>query len=208
MPTNTSYDDISQLELDEPQQIDWTDVDTGSDYHVPPVPVEADGKTRVVFTIGPLPRPKFKADRNKKLMAVFEGVQVQGSDHKIGFYNVSTTLFPNRDKTGTRNVSAAAILFLACGVRIDPQNNDEYQAAFLACEGRTFQAKGDWRAHSTATDETIAGYQNFPVDPKDPTRRLAVVPAGSVYKDKNGMEKVLRAEVVFAGLDIRPVVPK
>mgnify|MGYP001604796806 CR=1 FL=1 len=207
MAQNNAYDDISQLDLEAPAQIDWENIDTGSDYHVPPVPIDASGK-KIEFTIGPLPRPKFKADKNKQLMAVFENVAIQGEAHKLSFYNVSTTLFPTRDKKGTRNVSAAAILFLACGLRMDPQSSEQYQSAFLACEGRTFKATGDWRGYAKSTDETIAGYKNFPQDPADPTRKLPVVPKGATYTDKLGVKKVLRAEVLFAGFDIRPVVPE
>ena len=198
---------MNQMNLKEPDQLNWDGYASGSQWVAPPPALGPDGKPIVYFgQVPPLGEKAFGVtDEGYRqydidpITLVRAGEGVNG--YKIRFTRVTTKKF---QKNGTPiDASSVGNYLRACGITNKPQKNAEYDAAVKATQGKTPGFTVDWEARSKDTGEKIKGYVNFPDDPERPGQKKAILKSGDVYKDETGALKAVQAEVMFANVRVR-----
>lgn len=169
--------DIAQMELTEPDPIDfekYQDGSTGQSYAPPPegqyvakAPIFRDNGTT---TIGP--DNSFGATKAGYLKVAIDPIEIVGptnEGYKVRFASLSAKKYSNRE--GNQILD----FLRACGLPIRPKTNDEYKSAIKMASGKVFKFGLVWEAYIKDTEQTIKGQDNFPLDPQDPTKRLSYV---------------------------------
>jgi hypothetical protein len=212
--------DIAQVKLREPEQVDWENYGKTSTYIAPPPAVGVDGKYLVYKAVVEKATEKASDyavddDGNPYLNFLLDPFKIAEGDAKgylIKFTEVSTKPFTklvNGERVAIKgNPNALANYLRAVGLTAKPQSNDQYRAAVRAAVGRQFSFVGEWEARNKDTGEKIQGYKNFPDDPDRPGQKKSILKAGDFYtvSDRNGSvtdTKRVEAEVMFANFKYR-----
>jgi len=145
--------DISQLNLQEPDQIDWAGYQlqsTGGGKAIPPAGTYQ----------GAAPSTFDYQDKDGKLVVLMDPITILGptnAGYALRFTRVSTKKYSNR------NASPAGDYLKAQGVPSQPRTNQDYVDAVESTAGRPFQFDLDWEAWDKETQETLAkGMDAFP----------------------------------------------
>ncbi len=205
--------DLSQLDLNAPEKMDWDNYHEGSNYRRPPTPIGNDGKP-VVFNLKVPNEITFGATQNKDLTIEIgvgrdnPGLTIVKSGNGADGYEVrnmraSIKKWVNKKTGQPMNVSQAGNFLRSAGVQAKPQTPQEYATAAMATRGKVVRATLDWSAYDKTTGEEIEGYANFPDDPERPGEKKAIVNRGDIYTDKNGITRTAQAEVMFANARVR-----
>lgn len=205
--------DLSQLNLNEPEKMDWDNYHEGSSYRRPPVPIGPDGKARVFYAKVPnqISFGNTKAGdltieigTNRDLPGMTIVKSGNGADgYELRNTRASVKKWTNKKTGEPMNVSQAGNFLKAAGVQAKPQTPQEYAAAALATRGKVVALTTDWQAYDKSTGESIEGYSNFPDDPERPGEKKAIVNKGDTYIDKDGVTRTAQAEVMFANGRVR-----
>ena len=192
--------DIAQTGLKEPDQVDWDKVG-GSKYVAPPPAKSADGRF-IVYT-GQLPNKidTTETDDDGYRQYVLDPITLvkngQGVDGvTIRFARVGLKPWKNGN-------NGTALLIKATGVASKPQSTADYDKAIGVVRGKVAPLTIDWQARDKNTGETVRGYDNFPEDPQRPGFKKAILKQGDTYKDENGVEQTVKADVLFANAQLR-----
>lgn len=202
--------DVNQLNLKEPERMDWDNYHEGSTWMRPPVPVGPDGKF-LTYT-GQVKGVDFDATDEGELVILADPIVLvqNNSDvdgYEIRFTRASTRKFQKNGKP--LDASMAGNLLRSAGVQAKPQRNAEYIAAAKAIVGRKLTFSLDWRAYDEDTQERIVGYENFPDDPERPGQKKVIMNAGDMVQltdnrgNPDGPPKPLTADVLFANARVR-----
>lgn len=89
-------------------------------------------------------------------------------------YNVRFTSLSAK-KYSNREGSQIMDFLRACGIDARPRTEAELDAAIKTASGRTFQFQLIWEAYNKDSQENTQGYENFPVDPQNPEKRLPYI---------------------------------
>lgn len=210
--------DIAQQNLKEPAQVDWEGYGK-SGWVAPPIPVNPDGTARIFYGVatGELDDPDTLTGE-PLLQYKFDPIKIVKSGQDADGYEVRFTRASVRPytylKDGVRvpkkgNPNALADYLRAVGLQAKPQTNSEYQASVKAASNKLFGFIADWEAYGKEANERIKGYNAFPVDPKNPGQRSAILHAGDVVQvldnkgNPTGETQVIKSEVLFANLKLR-----
>lgn len=194
--------DISGLNLKQPDKMDWDRFNPQSGYHAPP-PAEGEDGKRIVYT-GTLPKElQFEADQEGFLQVLADPITItgpQGAGYALRFARASVKPFEKNGKP--LNVNGAGKLLRAAGSTARPQTNEEYVKALTAIAGKTVKFTIDWQAKNRDTGETIKGYKAFPIDPTRGTHQ-AILHEGDTFNtvDNKGVitgQGTVQSEVIFA----------
>ncbi len=203
----------AQIDLREPDQMDWDNYNPGSKYTPPPQAKGQDGKYIPYF--GQV-KSKFEEKDFKVTDEGFRSYELgpvtivkSGSSdgYQIRFVNASVKKFKRGDKV--IDASQVGNFLKACQITQKPQKNSEYDAAIKATAGRTFPFTLDWEARNRDTGEEVKGYNAFPLDPDRPGQRKSILKAGdlvNVLDDKGnptGQTVVVKSEVLFANARVK-----
>jgi hypothetical protein len=212
--------DIAQVKLAEPAQVDWDNYGKGSSYIAPPPAVDVSGKLIPYYAIVEKATEKpseYAQDENGEFLLNFslDPFKITEGDAKgyaLKFVEVSVKPF-TKLKDGVRvpikgNPNSLANYLRACGLTAKPQTNDQYRAAVKASLNKRFAFVGDWEARNKDTGEIIKGYVNFPDDPDRPGQKKAILKQGDFYqvRDANGSvtdTRRVEAEVMFANFKFK-----
>ncbi len=204
--------DVAQLNLKEPDQIDWSNYNPGSKYLPPPPAKGVDGKPITYF--GQLPKEfTFEADQEGYLQALVDPIVLtkngQGVDgYSIRFTRVSVKQFQNKQGKPV-NASSFGNLLRAASSTAKPQKNAEYEFALKQVGGRVVPFTIEWRAKNKDTGEEVKGYDNFPDDPERPGFKKPILRAGDQVvseRDAQGKPiayKTITSDVLFANANVR-----
>lgn len=201
--------DMSGMNLKEPEQMDWENFNpTSSKFQAPPPSIGADGKP-IVYQVQ-LPNDMGSPTRKGATQEGYRKFECgpltvvktgNGSDgYQIKYYTVSVTKFKDKKTGEPINVSSAGKLIRAAGIPAKPQTNAEYEAAMAKTAGRVVPVTIEWVAKGKDTGEEIIGEQNFPIDPTT-GRRKAILKAGDVLPSG----QTVKAEVIFANARVKYV---
>lgn len=213
--------DIAQVKLAEPAQVDWDNYGKGSSYIAPPPALDGSGKYIPYFAI--VEKATEKASEYAKdeageyllnyALDPFKIVSPEAAGYLLKFVEVSTKPFTKAGADGKRvpikgNPNSLANYLRACGATVRPQTNDQYRTAVKQAVGRRFLFVGDWEARNRDTGEVIKGFLNFPDDPERPGQKKAILKAGDFYqvRDANGSvtdTRKVEAEVMFANFKFK-----
>lgn len=204
----------AQMNLKEPEQLDWDSAFSGSKYSAPPPALGPDGKS--IQYQGKIKEIKeVEPDQgylNYQVDLIFNGA---GSmDGKSIRTWVSARPFQRRNKeTGELeamkgNPNGLAKLLRSAGLQAKPQTNSEYQAAVKAINGKLLPFTIDWEARNRETGEVIRGFRSFPEDIERPGMRKSVLKRGDTYSevDRQGNvlgTKTVESEVLFANARVQ-----
>lgn len=200
----------SQLNLREPDQMDWNNYAAGSTYRVPPPALGADGKP-IVYS-GQIPSQfadsAFTATDEGYRAYVIDPITItrsgNGADgYPLRFTRVNTKKFVSKKTNKPTEASSVGNYLRAAGITAKPQKNAEYDAAVRATAGKTVSFTIDWEARNKDTAEQIRGYANFPNDPDRPGQKKAILKAGDTYLDEAGQPQTVKSEVLFANARVR-----
>jgi len=202
--------DTNQMNLREPDQMDWDAHDKGNTYQPPPPALDADGNPIIYQAQLPtdmgastrlgVNRNGFRQFACGPVRFVKNGPGVDG--YEIRFFDVSVEKYKSKSTGEPIELSGASKLLRGAGIKAKPQKNAEWEQAIKLTSGKTIPVVIDWYAKDRETGQVIRGYENFPLDPDRPGRRKAILKAGDVLP--NG-EKVT-SEVMFANAVVRYVV--
>jgi hypothetical protein len=201
----------AQLNLVEPQQVDWNNVSGASTYTPPPQVVGGDGKpvtfTGVIKNIEERAN-QFAVDEEGRAYLNFLIDPIELVD--AGRYNGYTLRFTEASTKPFKNGKSnrLALFVAASGSTGKPQTNDQYRQVVKALTGKRVRFTGEWEARSKDTGEKVKGYSNFPDDPDRPGEKKAILKKGDTYtvSDFKGNileTKTVQAEVIFANLVVR-----
>lgn len=142
--------DISQLALNEPDQLDWDGYQTaGVGKPIPPAGT---------YT-GVAPEKFEYQAKDGKLVAIIDPIKIVGpsnSGYELRFTRVSTKKYSNR------NASPAGDYLKSQGVLSRPGTNQDYVDAIEATANRPFQFDLDWEAYDKEDGWQLSGMENFP----------------------------------------------
>jgi hypothetical protein len=142
--------DISQLNLSEPDPIEWDDYKDAGTFEPPP------NKGRYVAASGGI---KVGATKAGKLSFDISPVTIIGptsAGYELRYVNQSVTRYKNR------NGSQVGDFLRACAVVGQPKTNQDYIDLMQNTVGRPFTFEGDWEAYCKEDDLTIKGQEKFP----------------------------------------------
>ena len=203
--------DTAQLNLREPEQVDWNNVSGASTYVPPPQVIGPDGK-RVIFTglvkgIEERVNP-YAVDEDGRAFINFQIDPIELVD--AGRYTGLTIRFAEASaKPFLKGKSNRLALFVAsAGSQGKPQTNEQYRQVVKQLVGKRTRFTGDWEAYSKETGEKVKGYLSFPDDPDRPGEKKAILKKGDVitlrdYQGNVTGEHIVQAEVLFANLKVK-----
>lgn len=196
----------AQTTLREPDQMNWDEYHTGGKFRRPPTPVGVDGKLLTFYAQVPqsigieVSKEGFKTFLLDPLTLVRSG---EADGYEIRFTRASVKKFTNRRTGKTVDASMVGNLLRAAGVTARPQTNPEYDQAVSMIKGTVIPINLDWFARDKTTGEVVRGYKNFPDDPERPGQKKAILAAGDHYTDKDGIDQVISAEIMFANAELK-----
>lgn len=208
--------DTAQMNLREPEQVDWDNYNSGSKFAPPPPALDANGKPIVYY--GVVGEAKEDEPDRGFLSFLLDPIKIvrsgNGADgYSIRFTRASVRPFTKKDASGEEvpvkgNPNKLANFLRAVGLQVKPQTNSDYRAAVKAASGRTFPFTIDWEAYNKDTGERVKGYLSFPEDPERPGQRKAILKAGDVVteRDNKGVitgTRTVQSEVLFANARLR-----
>jgi len=207
--------DMAQTGLQEPQQIDWDNYNTGSSY-VPPVPALDSNNKPLVYHGKVVTANEIDPDRGF-LQYLFDPITITSPNgvngQEVRFTRVSTRPFMKKDGNGDLqpikgNPNQLANFLRACGGGARPQTNEEYRASVKAALSRSFDFTIDWEAYNKDTGETIRGFLAFPLDGERPGQRKSILRNGDIYNvvDKQGNiieSATVQSDVLFANARLK-----
>jgi hypothetical protein len=212
--------DLSQLNLTEPAQVDWANYGK-SNYQAPPAAIGPDGKFITYTGIAKTAEVETEYvdkddDGNQYLTIKLDPVVIpEANNYEIRFASISVKPYTQVGSDGKRvakkgNPNRAADFLRAAGSQAKPQLNSEYLATAKAvvAQGKKFTFNIDWEAKNKETGEKIRGYNAFPQDPVTGQRK-AVLKAGDFYNvldskgQPTGEQKQVQSEVLFANAKLR-----
>ena len=145
--------DITQLNLAEPDQIEWDDYEPGGE-GTPPIP---DGKYVLQAPVS----FAFDATAERRLRVTLDPVVVVGPTHtgsKIRWIRLSTKRYANR------NGSPVGDYLRACGVMASPITNEQYVTCIEATTGRVFQGTTQQHVYCNHKDTPHAAAAPYAID--------------------------------------------
>jgi hypothetical protein len=208
----------TQLKLREPEQVNWDSYNTsGSNYQAPPDAVGVDGKPIVYEGVVQGFSEKenqfaVDAEGNSYLNLQLDPIVIAGpvaEGYTIRFTEASVKPFEKNGKPIAGNPNKLANVLRSAGAQARPQTNDQYKASVkqLVDTKRKIRFTVDWEARNKETGEKISGYTNFPPDPANPGKRLAVLKKGQPYtvtlKDGSTEDRIVQANVLFANAKVK-----
>lgn len=163
-----STPDISQLNLDTPDQIDWDNFQTAGTGTGKPIPPAGTYSGAAPDTF------QYQA-KDGKLVVLADPITILGpsnAGYQVRFTRISTKKYSNR------NASPAGDYLKAQAVAAKPMSNEDYLDAFEQTKGRPFEFDLDWEAYDKETGETLARTMaDFPDDGRGGKQRFIVNPA-------------------------------
>ena len=202
--------DISQLNLKEPDPVDWENYNPVSKFIPPPQAKGADGRFILYYGQAPTVFEEGATDEGLLDMLIDPIKVVKSSNgadgYAVRFTHASVKQYERNGKLS--NASKLGNYLKACGITAKPQRNAEYVAATKQTAGRVFPMNLDWQARNKDTGEVVQGYDNFPEDPKRPGQKKAILHAGDVVTDRDmkGVitgKRVIESEVLFANARLK-----
>lgn len=148
--------DVAQLNLVEPDQIDFDKYeDGGGKSYGPP----AEGRYFAKVPLIPVSDDPavFQSTREGYLKIKVDPLAVVGTEYNVRFTTLSAKKYSNRE--GNQILD----FIHACGLDLRPKTNEEYKQAVRLCSGKTAQFGLIWEAYNKDTEETTKGAKNFPV---------------------------------------------
>lgn len=144
--------DISQLSLQEPDELEWEKYEgpgEGKSFTPPPagryIAVAPSGEGAFAFA----------TTQQGKLKAQFGPIKIVGGDHdgyEIRYFQASVAKYRNR------NGSPLGDYLRSCGVLAQPKSNQEYADLVEATAGRQFPIDLDWEGYCKECATEINGY--------------------------------------------------
>ena len=191
--------DMSGTKLNEPSQVDWDKVG-GSAYIPPPPAQDASGKN--IVYLGQLPTEiVLETDDDNFRQYVIDPIKLVKNGAGVDGYTIKFTRVGLKPWKNGNN--GTALLLKGAGVNARPQSTAEYDSAMKTVKGRIVPFTIDWEARNKETGETVRGYQSFPEDPIRPGQRKTILKQGDTYRDTNGVEQIVKSEVLFANARVR-----
>lgn len=159
--------DISQLNLNEPDQVDWAAYQTASAGSGKPLP-PAGTYTGVA--------EKFEyQSKDGKLVVLADPIKIvapTNAGYDLRFTRISSKKYSNR------NASPLGDYLKAQASLAQPRSNQDYVDAVEQTVGRPFQFQLDWEAYDKETGETLARTMaDFPDDGQGGKQRFITNPA-------------------------------
>lgn len=160
--------DITQLNLVEPEQINFDKYqDGGNSSFAPPPEGRYFGKAPTITD------ESFGATKEGYLKVTLDPIEIVNDPTHTGYKIRFTTLSVKKYKN--REGSQVMDFLRSVGLNVRPKTNEEYKAAMKQASGRTFQFALIWESYNKDTQETTSGMDNFPPDPQNPDRKLPYV---------------------------------
>ena len=207
--------DTAQLNLREPEQVDWDNLGATSTYAPPPPALDASMKP--ITYQGIAKEIKVEADKEGYLQFMIDPVVLKGNGAdgtQVRFTRASAAPFTKKGENGERipikgNPNKAAQFLRSAGLTVKPQTNAEYIASAERVKNRPFHFTIDWEAYNKDTGESVRGYLAFPEDPERPGQRKSILRRGDIYnvldsKGKpTGEVKTVESEILFANARVK-----
>lgn len=204
--------DTAQVNLKEPEQLDWETAFSGSKYTPPPPAKGPDGKYITYFGQVVEVKPSdpdqgylnYQVDLKFTRAGSLDGKQIRTWCSTRPFQKkVNGELVPVKG-----NPNSLAKLLRAAGLQAKPQQNSEYQAAVRMINGKAIPFTLDWEARNKDTGETIRGYEAFPDDTERPGQKKTILKAGDTYNEVDSKGNItgtgeVKSEVLFANARIK-----
>jgi hypothetical protein len=207
--------DIAQLNLREPDKVDWDNYG-GKKYTPPPPAVGPDGQyIEYVGVVGEAKVDTERPDKDKEgqplLTYLLDPIKIKSNGYEgqeIRFTRASVRPFEKNGAPIKGNPNKLANYLRSTGVQAKPQTNSDYQAAVRAASGKSFTFTLDWEAYNSETGESIKGFLNFPEDPDRPGQRKSILKKGDLVtiRDRQGNVteiKTVESEVLFANARLK-----
>lgn len=211
--------DIAQLNLAEPEKVDWDNAFSGSSYQAPPPALGPDGKP-IVYTgiVEAAEIETERPDKNKEGQPVLtyrlDPIKLINTGGKydgvtLRFTRVSVKPFEKNGQPQKGNPNKLGQYLRATGLAAKPQNNSEYIASVKMSVKKPFKFTLDWEAYNKDTGEAVRGYNAFPDDPERPGQKKSILKQGDFYQvvDNKGVPtgeiKQVQSEVLFANPRLR-----
>lgn len=154
--------DVSQLNLQAPDPIEWDQYQEAGSPQAPPIAGTYTGAVEKI---------DITATKEGKLMFVLDPVTIVGptaSGEQVRFTKVSTKKYKNR------NASPAGDYLRAHGIVLTHNpSNEEYVTLFESTVGKPFNFDLDWEAYDKEDQTSFEGMETFPVNP-DGTRNFFI----------------------------------
>ncbi len=171
--------DATLLEkLRQPEQVNWDKYKVPGDFTPPPQPKDADGKPLQFKATAP-PAFEFSATQEGFLMAKIDPITIlEGSakGYQIRFTNASAKKFTNRKTNEQIEASMLGNYLRSVDKNLRPQTNADYIKAVESTARRAFSFTADWDAYDSEAQKSVAEkYEDFPVDPANPGKRLPYI---------------------------------
>ncbi len=147
--------DVAQLELIEPEQINFDKYEDGNKSFAPP----PDGRyfARVpVFPMSDVDSEVWQSTKAGQFMVQVDPLELVDKSYSVRFTKLSATKYKNREG------NAILDFIRGCGLDLRPQTIAEYKQALRQCSGRTVQFGLIWEAYNKADQTTLKGMENFP----------------------------------------------
>lgn len=203
--------DIAQINLREPEQVDWEHYSSGSTYQAPPPALGNDGKPIVYYG---LLRGFKEADKSDDgyLNLILDPIEItrSGAFDKtlLKFTRASVKPFQRNGENIKGNPNKLANFLRAVGLQVRPQTNEDYLAAVKASLNKPFAFTIDWEGYNRDTGEAIRGFLSFPEDSERPGQRKSILKRGDLYNitDVKGAitgTGVVQSEIVFANARVK-----
>lgn len=209
--------DIGQMNLKEPEPVNWEEYNSGSRFQAPPPALGPDGKPITYY--GVVADAKEDTPDEGYLNYILDPIKIvqAGTDngYTLRFTRASVKPFTKKGPDGEPiaikgNPNKLANLLRAAGLAVKPQTNADYRAAVKAVVAakKPVMFTIDWEAYNKDTGERVKGYLAFPDDPQRPGQKKAVLKAGDVINEVDSKgniigTKTVTSEVLFANARLR-----
>jgi hypothetical protein len=201
-------DSVSQLNLREPERVDWDTAFASSKYAPPPPALGPDGKP-IVYQGKVV---EIKQSEGKGLDQGYLNYQVDlqfiGTEGRVRTWASTRTFTKKNQETGEfepikGNPNALAKLLKAAGVQAKPSTNAEYAGAVKLINGKAIPFTIDWEASNRETGEVVKGYLAFPDDPERPGQKKTILRKGDLVNEVDAKGNILgsrqiQSEILFA----------
>lgn len=201
--------DIAQVNLKEPAQVDW-DALSGSKWQAPPPAFGPDGKAIVYYGTTVPVEDKPDEDNLNFLLDPIKLVKAGAYDgYQIRFVRASTKVITdfNTKLPKKGNPNKLAQYLRAAGVQVKPQTNADYRAAVKTTANKPFAFTIDWEAYNKDNQESVKGFFNFPLDSNG--QRKSILHKGDVIAltdnkgVPNGQTYTVVSDVLFANARLK-----